>query len=363
MKKITLCMIVKNEEAIIERCLQSVYKYIDYFIICDTGSTDGTKDKIKNFFQNYGISGEIHDHQWVDFGHNRTVALQLCYDKTEWVIMIDADDWIQGEIDLSCLDSSFDAYKVNVGNSEINYPRIQIFNVKNKKWEYKEAIHEYPCAQGDCKIGKISGNYTWVSNRDGNRTKRHVDTRNKYFNDYLILKKELEKNPNNPRNQFYAAQSLFDASMTEAAEKEYLKRIEMKGWEDEVFYSWFKIAKCRINLKKSESSVIEACINAHEADPDRVEHLVLASSFLREKGKIKSAHLFASMGKNKEIDYEKLFVHKEDYLWRIYDEVAITAYYAKEIEAGREACIKLMSENHLPIEHRRRVELNCKFYY
>jgi glycosyltransferase involved in cell wall biosynthesis len=356
-------MIVKNEEAIIERCLQSIYKKIDYFIICDTGSTDGTKNKITNFFNNYRILGEIHDHQWVNFGHNRTAALQLCYDKTEWVIMIDADDWIQGEIDLSCLDSSLDAYKVNVGNSELNYPRIQIFNVKNKKWEYKEPIHEYPYAEGNCKIGKITGNYIWVSSRDGNRTKQHEDARSKYFSDYLILKKELEKNPNNPRNQFYAAQSLFDANMIEAAEKEYLKRIDMKGWEDEVFYSWLKVIKCRIKLKKSESLIIEACINAHEVDQERVEHLVLASSFLREKGKPKSAYMFASMGKNKKINYEKLFIHKEDYLWKIYDEIAATAYYAKQTEVGKEACIKLLTEDYLPIEHRRRVESNYKFYY
>ena len=48
--KITLCMIVKNESHIIHECLNSIYKYIDYWIVSDTGSTDGTQDIIKNFF-------------------------------------------------------------------------------------------------------------------------------------------------------------------------------------------------------------------------------------------------------------------------------------------------------------------------
>lgn len=362
MNKIALCMIVKNEENVIERCLHSVYKHINYFVICDTGSTDKTKNKIKNFFENRGIPGEIHDHKWFDFGKNRTAALQLCYEKTEWVIMIDADDWIQGNIDLSYLDSSFDAYKVNVGNSEINYPRIQIFNVKNKKWEYREPIHEYPYAEGHSQIGKISGDYIWVSGRDGDRTKKHENQKTKYFNDYLILKKELEKNPNNSRNQFYAGQSLYDAGLYRMAEKEYLKRTEMGGWKDEIYYSWYKVALCGKIENDPVSEIICACINAHEVDHERVECLVLASSLLREKGKPKSAYMFASMGKDKEIDYEKLFVHKEDYLWRIHDEICSTAFYVEKTDEGKKACEKLLREKHMPIEHVTRIESNYKFY-
>ena len=44
-------MIVKDETHIIESCLKSMSQYIDYWVICDTGSTDGTQDMIKNFFE------------------------------------------------------------------------------------------------------------------------------------------------------------------------------------------------------------------------------------------------------------------------------------------------------------------------
>ena len=50
MSTLCLVMIVKNEEKVIERCLESVYKYLDYWVICDTGSIDKTKRIIKNFF-------------------------------------------------------------------------------------------------------------------------------------------------------------------------------------------------------------------------------------------------------------------------------------------------------------------------
>ena len=48
---------VNNESHVIERMLESVYPYIDYWVIQDNGSTDGTQDIIKNFFNEKGIPG------------------------------------------------------------------------------------------------------------------------------------------------------------------------------------------------------------------------------------------------------------------------------------------------------------------
>ena len=49
-KTICLNMIVKDEAHIITETLNNISKYIDYWVISDTGSTDGTQDLIKNFF-------------------------------------------------------------------------------------------------------------------------------------------------------------------------------------------------------------------------------------------------------------------------------------------------------------------------
>ena len=60
-KTVTLCMIVKDEAHVIERCLSSVLPVIDYWVIVDTGSTDGTQQKIKDFFDRtyYPCEGQL----------------------------------------------------------------------------------------------------------------------------------------------------------------------------------------------------------------------------------------------------------------------------------------------------------------
>ena len=45
-KTLCLCMIVKNEAKIITKCLDSISNYIDYWVISDTGSTDGTQEPV-----------------------------------------------------------------------------------------------------------------------------------------------------------------------------------------------------------------------------------------------------------------------------------------------------------------------------
>ncbi|WP_405768092.1 glycosyltransferase [Streptomyces sp. NBC_01538] len=91
MKKQSLCLckVVKNESQVIERCLRSVRHLIDHWVICDTGSTDGTQDLIRRTLD--GIPGELHEEPWIDFGSNRTSNIQLARGKADYLLTLDAD--------------------------------------------------------------------------------------------------------------------------------------------------------------------------------------------------------------------------------------------------------------------------------
>ena len=79
---IVLNMIVKNEEGVIERCLNSLLNIIDAVVICDTGSTDNTIETIEKWKETNNIKGLVLQHEWKNFEHNRNLALDAC---KEWI--------------------------------------------------------------------------------------------------------------------------------------------------------------------------------------------------------------------------------------------------------------------------------------
>jgi tetratricopeptide (TPR) repeat protein len=100
-------MIVRDEAAIIERCLASFWEHVDQVAIVDTGSTDGTLDVVRRFATEQRAAGVltelvIGEFDWVDdFAAARNAAdNQLT---TDWRVWVDADDRIIGAQNLRAL--------------------------------------------------------------------------------------------------------------------------------------------------------------------------------------------------------------------------------------------------------------------
>lgn len=91
--KVSLCMIVKNEENRLSNCLNSVKDFVDEMIIVDTGSTDNTKEIAKQF------GAKIYDFEWCyDFSKARNEALK--HATKDYILWLDADDTFdQADID------------------------------------------------------------------------------------------------------------------------------------------------------------------------------------------------------------------------------------------------------------------------
>lgn len=90
MKGISACLIVKNEERFIKKCLESIKDFVDEIIVVDTGSIDRTKEIAS------GFNAKIFDYKWCDdFSKARNFSLEKA--EYDWILSIDADESISNE--------------------------------------------------------------------------------------------------------------------------------------------------------------------------------------------------------------------------------------------------------------------------
>lgn len=254
-KTICLNMIVKNESHIIEKTLNNLCDKIkfDYYVICDTGSTDNTKQVISDFFEKKNIKGEIFDDVWKDFGYNRTKALEYAYEKTDYAVIFDADDELCGDFKLpDILDK--DGYYFQFGNENgTSYTRVQMIN-NRIKWKYVGVLHEFiDCLKPNADLEVITGDYYTCSGRSGNR---NADP-NKYLKDALILEKaHAEALANDDklyyRYAYYCANSYSDCGKYDKAVEWYKITLNQGNWYQEKYNSCKSIYNCLCSLGKKE---------------------------------------------------------------------------------------------------------------
>lgn len=339
-KTICVNMIVKNESKVIKRCLGSLKPIIDYWVIVDTGSTDGTQEIIKEFMKD--IPGELHERPWKNFGHNRTEAIQLAKGKSDYILIIDADEILRIDPDFVMPDLDKDLYYITTEYGGMKYARAQLVN-NHLNWNWVGVLHEYL----DCPDMKTKGSISGLTNvvyTDGARS----NDPKKYQKDAEILEAALKDDPDNVRNVFYLAQSYRDAGDNENSLKNYQRRIAMGGWDQEVFWSRLQAAQLEEALKKPPETIIRSYLEAYNYRPTRVEPLYRLSHYLRDKGDFLGAYILLGTALNLPVSNDVLFVEHWMYDWGLLLEYSINAYWIGKYEESKACCEKLLAKKDLP---------------
>lgn len=349
-------MIVKNESKIIEETILSVSKFIDYWIISDTGSTDNTIEIITKLFNKLDIPGKIYSDEWIDFGTNRTKALEHAKNICDYILIIDADDLLMGEL-IFPKDMNADGYYLKYGKDYV-YIRQQLFK-SSLDWRYRCVVHEYPeCInKSNPSIDLLEGNYYIDSRRLGARNTNPQ----KYLDDAIIMENALDKDPElNTRYLFYIAQSYFDYCDFVKALHWYRKRIVVGGWIEEVYFSNLRITKCMEKLNYAPKEIIKEYLITHSLIQERPEALFglgiyLCNLYFNEKNiELKNEYLNSSfmylnklnnMTYNKSRDYQKLFLNKSIFDWACSYELAYVSLILDKKKLAYSLCCEILNNN------------------
>ena len=274
---ISLCMIVKNEEDVLGRCLECVNDIVDEIIIVDTGCTDNTKIIAQKY------TDKIFDFEWInDFSAARNYAFSKA--TKDYILWLDADDIIL-EDDIEkfkklkqslSLDVDNVMMKYNVafdenGTATLSYFRERLLKrTNNCKW--MEPVHE-------CLI--IGGN---IINTDICIThkKEHAAVEGRNIS---IYKKILSKGEHlSPRGLFYYSRELFQNGFTEEAIKYFNEFLDTgKGWVEDNISSCSDLSKC-YNIIGDKKSMLRILLKSFEYDTTRAEICCNLGTYYFESG-------------------------------------------------------------------------------
>jgi tetratricopeptide (TPR) repeat protein len=331
-------MIVKNESSILTRLFDSVVSLIDCYCICDTGSTDGTQEMIRDYFDKKGIPGIVFEEPFIDFATSRNIALQKCVGMSDYVLLLDADFMLEYNLESklevnSILDLNKDAYFILQGSNEFYFKNIRMVK-NNGTFFYKGVTHEYLSLPPGSTTSIIEKDLLFIKDIGDGGSKS-----DKFERDIRLLTEGLKQEPNNERYHFYLVNSYFDSKIWEKAIEWYKKRISLGGWSQEIWYSYYRIGLVHKEVGQIDAA-IAAWMEAYAIVPLRIENLYEIVKWYRTNEKYVLANTYYKMAKGSldqltlEIKNDFLFVNNEVYTYLLDYEYSIFGFYLgyKDIE-------------------------------
>lgn len=275
---LSICMIVKDEEKNLPRCLDSLLTVIEQIeselIVVDTGSTDNTVEIAQKYTKN------VYRHEWNDsFSDMRNIS--IAYAKGEWILIIDADEELENPEDLIAL-------LKDKGLNKINTIRFQVKNLTaeyNKKvyiilvserifkndgqFMYRGTVHNQPLFKHPALYTKITLIHYGYIAQDKELMERKFERTGE------MLKNELKKDPDNIYYRFQLAR-------TYALHKEINNALEEirlayslleRNFANELLHKYYVIgeyAKICFNTKRYEET-INTCKKGMNIKPDYID--------------------------------------------------------------------------------------------
>ena len=198
---VSLCMIVKNEEEHLPRCLRSVRDLVEEIIIVDTGSTDGTKELAASF------GAKLYDFAWCD---DFSAARNFSFSKAaaDYCMWLDADDVLADKdreaflcmkdtlpADTDVVMMRYHTAFDDIGTPTFSYWRERLLR-RSANFRREGAVHEAISPRGNILYAEAAVSHRETKPGDPDRNLRIYEKQRKAGNRF------------SPREQFYFAREL-----------------------------------------------------------------------------------------------------------------------------------------------------------
>lgn len=350
--KLAAILMVKNESPRIRVTLDSLVPFVDGLIVFDTGSEDDTVNIVKQFSKESEIPLHLKTGEFENFAISRNESLKFAdsIPDYDYYLLMDSNDELVLSVEKRILKDKISEYdclyvhqKWHVGTDrDVEYHNVKI--IKSRRgFEFVGPVHEYVVIPRDAKVGKLSFEESTLFQ---DRTKDDDGkTRKRWATDVKILEEELTKNPNEPRTQYYLAQTYACLGLVREAKDAYETRSKNeRGFYEERFLSMMAVG----DLEKDDYEKIKWYFKAY-AFANRAEPLVKMCRIFRSP-LMKLYELACAFAKIAcDLEYPEkctLHVDRKCYDHDRWQELSISAYYVEEYDVGKRACEKAMASGY-----------------
>lgn len=353
MQRVGLCMIVKNEEAVLARCLRSLRGLIQHWTIVDTGSDDLTEEVARTELA--PLPGHFIKRPWVDFGHNRSEALTLSRPHCDYSLVIDADDELRASPGFQWPRLQLPAYDLQVHDDGHLYTRAHLL-CSRFPWFYRGVVHEHADCDTPYRRGFLADPIYW---RHPNAGARSRDPE-KFKKDAQLLARALKKEPHNPRTAYYLAQSYRDAGMLPEAARAFEQRAAMGGWVEERYNALLEQGRALARLQTQPDKVRSVWLEAYNLLPSRAEALCDLARFHRQRQQWPLALLFAERAHHTPMPDQGLFINQASHTWRPTGEYALALARSGRLAESATLWKRLLDSSELPDSERPAMQNNLE---
>ncbi|OUM96299.1 MAG: glycosyl transferase [Thermobacillus sp. ZCTH02-B1] len=284
---ISLCMIVRDEEEVLGRCLDSVAPHVDEIVIVDTGSTDRTKEIARKY------GAKVHDFEWTDdFAAARNFAFSKA--TMDYILWLDADDFLLpedgrrlGELKRT-LDPVYNAVSMPyiLGRDESGKPTFSLRRHRLVKrscgFRWIGAVHEYLEVRGPVYHSDVCVTH--------DKRKPWTDRNLRIYRARLARGEVFS-----PRDLYYFANELRDHGQYAEACEYYERFLDTgQGWVEDNIQACLKLAECRRQLG-DEQREYQALCRSFLYDRPRGECCYLLGEYFLRRDRVDQAVFWFQM--------------------------------------------------------------------